>query len=62
MEIGLGASTWATGNQPCSGSSGIFTPKPMSRPRKSRICVSVPSDAAPSAIAAMSKVCPGEAS
>jgi hypothetical protein len=33
---GVGASTWASGSQPCSGNTGIFTANPMKNPMNAR--------------------------
>jgi hypothetical protein len=36
--MGLGASTCASGNQPCSGNIGILTPKPSKKPSNTSTC------------------------
>ena len=39
MEMGVGASTWASGSQVCTGTTGSFTANVINRAIKTRICV-----------------------
>ena len=62
MDTGLGASTWASGSQPCSGKTGILTPKPMNRPAKISNCMLSGKPRPPAAMSAIAKLWPGAAS
>ena len=39
MEPGVGASTWASGNQTCKGIIGIFTPNPINKKNNKINCL-----------------------